>query len=357
MKKLDQYRGCLLGGAIGDALGYTVEFFSYKTIIQKYGSNGITDFELSHGQALISDDTQMTLATAFGLLATKVRRCKDAKKKDYIEEIGRAYRIWYLGQIEELEGNHWLFGVPGMTDRRAPGNTCLNSLSRTQLGSLDAPINDSCGCGGVMRVAPIGLLFPEDASDFATILGAESAALTHSHELGYLPSAAQAYIVHNLANRPGLSVSEATRESIDAIARLFSPSPKRDAFFNLLDKAVDLARQAQSEDVDAINQLGEGWVGDEALAIALYASIRHENDFERAIVAAVNHSGDSDSTGAIAGNILGAKLGASSIPTKYIQNLECRELIDLVAEDLFIASTVSDFPISRPDVATRYESL
>ncbi len=357
MKNLDQYRGCLLGGAIGDALGYAVEFLSYKKITQKYGSNGITDFELYRGQALISDDTQMTLATAFGLLATKVRHRKDAKKENYVEEIGCAYRIWFLGQIEEQEGNHWLFGVPGMTDRRAPGNTCLDSLSRTQLGSLNTPINDSCGCGGVMRVAPIGLLFSEDASDFATIIGAESAALTHSHELGYLPAAALTYIVHNLANRPGLSVTEATRESIDAIARLFSPSPERDAFFNLLNQAVDLARQARSEDVDAINQLGEGWVGDEALAIALYAAIRHENDFERAIVAAVNHSGDSDSTGAIAGNILGAKLGASAIPAKYIQNLECRALIDRVAEDLFIASTVSDLPMSRPDVATRYEPL
>ncbi|MGN0910041.1 MAG: ADP-ribosylglycohydrolase family protein, partial [Thermoguttaceae bacterium] len=122
MKNLDQYRGCLLGGAIGDALGYTVEFLSYNKIVQRYGSNGITDFDLSHGQALISDDTQMTLATAFGLLATKVRYKKYAKKANYVEAIGRAYREWYLGQIEEQEGNHWLFGVPGMTDRRAPGN-------------------------------------------------------------------------------------------------------------------------------------------------------------------------------------------------------------------------------------------
>ena len=96
MKNLDQYRGCLLGGAIGDALGYAVEFLSYKKITQKYGSNGITDFELYRGQALSSDDTQMTLATAFGLLATKVRHRKAAKKENYVEEIGRAYRIWFL---------------------------------------------------------------------------------------------------------------------------------------------------------------------------------------------------------------------------------------------------------------------
>lgn len=357
MKNFDQIRGSLLGGAVGDALGYAVEFLPYAAIIQKYGSSGITDFELAHGKALISDDTQMTLATAYGLLSTKIKNDKGLEKENFLEGIGLAYREWYLGQNRKRKTNHWLFDDPGMTDRRAPGGTCLSALSRPRLGAVDSPINDSCGCGGVMRVAPIGLLFPEEEGDFVAILGAEAAALTHSHELGYLPAASLAFIVHALANRPDLSVADATRESIDAVERLFAPSPKRDSLRALLNKAIDLGNRRRLEDVDAVNQLGEGWVGDEALAIAIYAAIRYEDDFERAIVAAVNHSGDSDSTGAIAGNIIGAKLGASAIPSKYLQNLECRDLIYLLAEDLFIASTVSDFPTCRPDMASRYESL
>jgi len=84
----------------------------------------------------------------------------------------------------------------------------------------------------------------------------------------------------------------------------------------------------------AIKILGEGWVGEEALAIAVYCSLRHRDDFRKAIIAAVNHSGDSDSTGAIAGNILGAYLGLSSIPEKWVKKLEIREAIVKIADEI-----------------------
>ena len=61
-------RGSLIGGAAGDALGYAVEFDSYHRIIDKYGEQGITEYELTNGIAQISDDTQMTLFTANGML-------------------------------------------------------------------------------------------------------------------------------------------------------------------------------------------------------------------------------------------------------------------------------------------------
>lgn len=72
--QLDRIRGCLFGGAIGDALGYTVEFWQEDMIFQKYGSNGITEYELTDGKALISDDTQMTLFTATGILEGDKKR-------------------------------------------------------------------------------------------------------------------------------------------------------------------------------------------------------------------------------------------------------------------------------------------
>ena len=68
MYDLDRYRGCLLGGAAGDALGYPVEFLSLADIRERYGPAGITSYALQHGVAQISDDTQMTLFTANGLL-------------------------------------------------------------------------------------------------------------------------------------------------------------------------------------------------------------------------------------------------------------------------------------------------
>lgn len=63
-----------------------------------------------------------------------------------------------------------------------------------------------------------------------------------------------------------------------------------------------------------IAQLGVGWVGEEALAISVYCALKYQDDFKEAVIAAVNRNGDSDSTGAITGNILGAYLGLSRIP-------------------------------------------
>ena len=75
MSKLNKIRGCLFGGAVGDALGYPVEFMSEKAIFSRYGDKGIQEYELDpvSGKALISDDTQMTLFTANGLLVGDTR--------------------------------------------------------------------------------------------------------------------------------------------------------------------------------------------------------------------------------------------------------------------------------------------
>ena len=63
MKDINKYRGCLIGGAVGDALGYAVEFMQDYEIFEKYGTNGITEYSLVNNLAYVSDDTQMTLFT------------------------------------------------------------------------------------------------------------------------------------------------------------------------------------------------------------------------------------------------------------------------------------------------------
>lgn len=103
----------------------------------------------------------------------------------------------------------------------------------------------------------------------------------------------------------------------------------------LTDSALYLADKPHIKDLDAIRTLGEGWVGEEALAIAIYCAAKYENEFEKAIIASVNHSGDSDSTGAVTGNILGAHLGLKAIPEKFLTSLELRDTIIDVADDLF----------------------
>ena len=87
---------------------------------------------------------------------------------------------------------------------------------------------------------------------------------------------------------------------------------------------------------EAIKHIGEGWVGEEALGIAVYSALKYPDDFRRAVIAAVNHDGDSDSTGAITGNILGAYLGLSRIPPEWVEVIELKDVLIQIADDLLV---------------------
>lgn len=335
MRNLDRFRGCLIGGAAGDALGYAVEFMSAQSIFARYGEKGITEYRLTDGLARISDDTQMTLFTATGLLSAEARG-----DGDYARAIARSYRDWLRTQhgsypLPEGERGSWLSDVPELFSPRAPGNTCLSALGSGGTGTFEQPLNHSKGCGGVMRVAPIALFFNDASLDIAGIdrLGAQAAAITHGGPMGYIPAALQVHIVHRLS-QDDLPVGKAIRDAIDAVARQWAGTEGLEAFISLMERALDLA-SGDIRDLDAIRALGEGWVGDEAIAIAAYCAARYSEDFDRAMIAAVNHSGDSDSTGAIAGNILGAHLGLAGIPEKYTAHLELKDVILELADDLY----------------------
>ncbi|MDD6033432.1 MAG: ADP-ribosylglycohydrolase family protein [Oscillospiraceae bacterium] len=328
MKKLDRFRGCLLAGAAGDALGYAVEFIPLNTIRTRYGPGGIRAYDLREGLALISDDTQMTLFTANGLLLGE-------QTGDYAGSIHRCYLDWLLTQRargEVTEGKvSWLNGVPALNHPRAPGNTCLAALESGKAGSVRQPINNSKGCGGVMRVAPAGLYFEDPAR--AASIAAEAAALTHGHPLGWLPAALLGAAV-SLAAYTDLPLDEVIRESEAVLQRLWPELPELSQLLELTERAVSLAENGLP-DIDAIRQLGQGWVGDEALAIAVFCALRYPEDLEGALIASVNHSGDSDSTGSIAGNLLGARLGLSALPAAFREHLEASDTILQAADDLF----------------------
>ena len=328
----DRFRGCLIGGAAGDALGYAVEFEDAEHIFARYGKTGITDYRLSGGVAQISDDTQMTLFTANGLLLPT----ENGTGGERLANIFACYQDWlktqYSAPGQPTKGRRaWLNRVPQLNFPRAPGNTCLSAIEGGIPGSVASPCNNSKGCGGIMRVAPVGLcLQPLEAA----ALGAETAALTHGHPLGYMPAAALAHMVSNLVHNPGLPLEAVVTEAMDALRQLYGNQPHLPALLELMQKAVDLSGQ-ELNDLTAVGELGEGWVAEETLAIAVYCSLKYSDDFDRAIIASVNHSGDSDSTGAVTGNLLGAYLGLSRIPRKYLDQLELRDIIMEMADDLF----------------------
>lgn len=301
---IDVARGCLLGAAVGDALGEPVEFLKDQEIRCIYGEDGINGYPGRIG--LITDDTQMTIATARGLLVD-MAAVRAGNLATVTRNIYQQYLLWYASQSDPAE-------------RRGPGRTCMTALGSRHMGSIAHPINDSKGCGGVMRVAPVGLALP-GRPQLAYRLGEASAAITHGHPGGYNPAGFLAALVSQLA--AGATLGEAVIDLV--VATPLDPTTHR-----LIVAACRLAETKTGPD-RAFAELGEGWTGDEALAIALYAAMRHEPDFAAVLVLAVNHSGDSDSTGSICGAILGAACGAQAIPERFLLNLERRDVLEELA--------------------------
>lgn len=341
MRSLDKFRGCLLAGAAGDALGFEVEFLSEEAIFERFGEAGITEYYLHRGVAEISDDTQMTLFTATGLLLGTTRGMNRGIMGSYESYIHLCYKDWLRTQTDMFplpNGYHysWLVNISQMFSRRAPGNTCMSALMSEESGSTENPINQSKGCGGVMRVAPIGLYFCDKqcSIDNSDAIGAEAAAITHGHTLGWLPAAALVHIIRKLAENEEETILDAVLDSMEAIKRNYPKTENVAILLSLMQKAIDLSC-LELDDLDAIHLLGQGWVAEETLAIAIYCSLKYPNDIEKALIAAVNHGGDSDSTGAVTGNILGASLGAEKIPQKFVDTLELRDVILEIADDLY----------------------
>lgn len=229
MKDIDKFRGCLIGGAAGDALGYAVEFLDEETIFSRYGENGITGYDLVNGVAEISDDTQMTLFTANGLLLGTTRGMTRGIMGSYPSYIAFCYKDWLRTQCEKYPLNEeypysWLINIPELYNRRAPGNTCLTAIENGANGTIDEPINRSKGCGGVMRVAPIGLYFETKRRtiDEIDMIGAETAAITHGHELGYIPAAGLVHIVQSLSHNEDISLLDAVLDMKEALRRQFT---------------------------------------------------------------------------------------------------------------------------------------
>ena len=169
---LDKFRGCILGGAMGDSLGYPVEFYNVSFI------KNHKLLKEPYNISLFSDDTQMTLFTAEGIVES------NGNVLDYIYS---AYKYWWATQMRSMPAGHKfvyeskLYKDSRLHDLRAPGNTCLSALAVP----FEKVGNNSCGCGGVMRVAPIGLVYdPERAYE----IGCEAARFSHLNPLGYEPA-------------------------------------------------------------------------------------------------------------------------------------------------------------------------
>lgn len=332
--KQEKISGCLLGGAIGDALGAPVEFLRLSEIRRKFGEAGITDFHAAYGKAgAITDDTQMLLFTAEGMLRGWVRQIERGIGGAEVEIVGNAYLRWLKTQTHEYSDNAfmpddgWLIQQQGLWSRRAPGNACLSGLGfYRDTGKL--PENDSKGCGTVMRVAPVGILFE---GEMAYRFGKAISELTHGHPTASISAGCLAYIISLLY------AGEKLHNSILMALKMVEKDERElgveGETSNAIKTAIKLAESDARPSPELIESMGGGWVAEEALAISLYCALVAA-DFMQGVLLAVNHSGDSDSTGAITGNLLGLIMGRKAIPQKWLEGVELYDVIAQIADDL-----------------------
>jgi ADP-ribosylglycohydrolase len=342
---LENYIGCLVGGAIGDALGAPIEFNSIASIRSAYGIGGVQDYiEFPDGIGEFTDDTQMTLFTAEGLLRTIHREVIKGIGGALIPITHHSYLRWLYTQgiqvhrenipsgVYDIEKG-WLLKQKILYKQRAPGNTIVSALRSGNCGKVDNPINDSKGCGTVMKIVPVGLILHGKNKD-AFKAGCDISAITHGHPSGYLSAGFLASVIADIAN--GLSLLQSIRNAL-AILKEWNDYEETN---RAVEKAINLFQQTKDRRMDVsaeeVEQLGSGWVAEEALSISLYTSLIHENDFKRGVILAINHSGDSDSTGSITGNILGLINGYDRIPLRWKERLRGEEIVRQMAEDLFI---------------------
>lgn len=360
----DYCRGSLVGGAVGDALGYAVEFMSLSEIRKRFGNKGITEYITDNkGIARFSDDTQMSLFTLEGLMNCVVdNNYAIIEPETALPYIERAYLNWLKTQTVSPSAlpYSWLSHIRTLWSRRAPGMTCMNALESIANGLVVC--NSSKGCGGVMRVAPLGIFngvhynCAKNLYEMAR-LGGIAAEITHKHTASTFASELFVSILrYCMLLAVDMPVGKQDFSDIVSMA-LDEIRPRKGnarysfkPFQGLVIEALELAKSS-TEDTAAISKLGEGWVADEALAIALFSVMRHIDDFEECITCAVNHDGDSDSTGAIAGNIIGAILGYSAIPRHYLDSLEIEEVLVSAADDL---CTDIDIPDDAQRLNDRY---
>jgi ADP-ribosylglycohydrolase len=303
---------------------------SLAEIRDRFGPSGLTAY--AEQPPAFTDDTQMTLWTAEGVLRAH-NRWLERGIVSVSEVIANAYQRWYYTQTHDgfdfaaaqacsAELSGWLIREAGMYRRRSPGSTCLKALEQ------ESPVANSKGCGGVMRISPLAVVSVGEPFQLAC----DVAAITHGHPSSYLSAGALALILASLMEGGSLL------EGIDSALLALRSAKGGDEVSSAIEGARELASKA-SPSAEALETRGSGWVAEEALGISLFCALCATRDqgpdsFQQGVLLAANHGGDSDSTAAITGAVLGAHLGMGAIPGELVFPLQSRELIERICEDL-----------------------
>ena len=339
--RLDAYKGCLLGLAVGDAMGYTVDNKTLDQIRADYGPNGLLGYDLVNGYAEITSYTQIAAFGCNGLLLGLTRGQMRGKMAPYVGYVAVAEREWARLQgyrRDPTKLNYcWIGKTDAMQSRRCMDTLMLDTLSRGDLGTMEEQRNRYQSPGALTAAVPVGLFFDPRRTGRQEIqrLGAEVVALTHGNPLAFLAGSALAHIISRIAWDGETDLKKIVRETIEMLQTEFGRDYKQAGdVAQQLRMALSLAGSPNVAEADAMEQL-DCSNAPRVLAGAVYACLLHPKSFDEAMITAVNHSGYSGAVGAVTGAILGAMLGANALPEFYLEPLEPLDTLRELAVDMF----------------------
>ena len=334
------YRGCLLGLAVGDAMGYTVDSRSWQEIQEDYGPNGLLGYDLVNGYADVTSYTQLAAFTCNGLLFGLTRGQLHGKMAPFIKYVALSGREWAATQRKcgPLGKSYcWVARKRELCSRSCMDTRMVETLNRERPGTIETPVNPNSGPEGLTAAIGVGLFYDPNRMDQEEVdrLGAEAVALTHGSPTAFLTGAALAHIISRLVSNPRIPLKNVFMEAAEAVTEQFGHQYSQAYdFAKLIRHAIIYAQVNPPSHSDIMEKLGCDNAA-KALAGAVYACLASGGDFDRGLILAVNHSGRSAAVGAITGAILGLKLGEDSLPEFYIECLEPGEILRELADDLY----------------------
>ena len=334
------YRGCLLGMAVGDAMGYTVDNRSLTEIQEDYGPNGLLGYDLVNGYADVTSNTQLAAFTCNGLLFGLTRGQMTGKMAPFIKYIALSSCEWAASQRaynRPTKSYTWLPRREEICRRHCMDTRMLETLNRRNLGTLETPTNNYNGAYGLTSAIGVGLFYDEDRMDQWEIdrLGAEAVALTHGGPTAFLSGAVLTHIMSKLLRKPNAPLKKVVMEAVEAMKEQFGHQYSQAyEICNQMRNAMTYASGKGLKPVEVMEKLKC------VSSSEVLAGIDRDGDFDRAMILAVNHSGRSAAVGAVAGAILGAKYGEKALPEFYMECLEPSELLRELADDLYHGCTM-----------------
>ena len=339
--KLTSYRGCLLGMAVGDAMGYPVDSLTLQEICNTYGPNGLLGYDLVNGYADVTSYTQLAAFTCNGLLLAMTRGQLMGKMAPLVKYIGLSSREWMFSQRVWGRPEHtfcWLLNRPEICRRRCMDTRMLDSLNRTTLGNPEDPRNSFVTPGSLTTAIGVGLFHdPERMPGEELVrLGAEAVALTHGGPLAFLSGAALAYMVSSCLYQPQMPMKQLVLRTVQTMRQQFGSqyASQVNELCGLLQVAVALSEDMSYTSYDVMEKL-RCENSAQVLAGAVYSILFGGEEFDACMITAVNHSGRSTAVGAVTGALLGLRLGEEALPEFYMECLEPAEILQELADDLF----------------------